>query len=161
MRRVAASLGVEAMSLYSHVSSKHDLIVAMNDTVMGGVGHSTSSSGDPLDDAIQFARELRTALLRYPNTARLFAMNMTLQDSYATQVLTARSLELLGRLGHDLQSGAYMFGLCLSFVIGAVLLEIAITNTDAPSTEIYDPSVAFDQGILRLLNRGIQATSNT
>ena len=102
-------------------------------------------------DALSFVRELRGALVSHPNTARLFAMNMSLQDSFATQVLTARALEILLRMELDPATAARVFGQCLSFVIGAVLLEVAIAQTGGPGVEVYDPTLAFEGGVVALL----------
>lgn len=151
MRRVAARLGVEAMSLYGHVTNRHDLLAAMNDWVLAGVADDSQASADPIEDALTFVRELRDALIRHPNTARLFAMNMSLQDSFATQVLTARALEILLSMNLDLPTAARVFGQCLSFVIGAVLLEVAIIQTGGPGAEVYDPALAFEGGVVALL----------
>lgn len=130
--------------------AKHDLLVAMIDVVVAGVG-SRPDSDDPFADALDFAHELRTALTSHPNTARLFAMNMSLQDSFAVQSLSARALVLLTRLGFDLPGAAVVFGQCLSFVTGSVLVEVAIRQSGGPASDIYDPAAAFDIGIRRLL----------
>lgn len=150
MRKVAAALGVEAMSLYEYVTGKQDLMVAMIDTVMARVGSSPDST-DALSDALALAHDIRTSLIAHPNTARLFAMNMSLQDSFAVQALTARALMILTRLGLQPRDAAYTFGHCLSFVTGAVLLEVAIAQTGGTGPEIYDPAIAFDRGIRLLL----------
>ena len=152
MRRLAARLGVEAMSLYGHVTNRHDLLMAMNDWVLAGVASHSQASANPLEDALSFVRELRDALVSHPNTARLFAMNMSLQDSFATQVLTARALEILLRMDLDPPTAARVFGQCLSFVIGAVLLEVAIVQTGGPGAEVYDPALAFEEGVMALLS---------
>jgi AcrR family transcriptional regulator len=44
MRRVAQTLGVEAMSLYNHVASKADLVAAMVDDVVGEIELPTDTS---------------------------------------------------------------------------------------------------------------------
>lgn len=158
MRKVAAGLGVEAMSLYGYVANKHDLMVAMIDLVVAGVA-AEADSGEPLADALSFARELRAALIAHPNTARLFAMNMSLQDSFSVQALTAKAMVVLSRLGLDQPAAVYAFGLCLSFVTGAVLLEVAIAQSGGPGPDLYDPAAAFERGILLLLGQGDQPTS--
>jgi TetR/AcrR family tetracycline transcriptional repressor len=159
MRKVAAALGVKAMSLYGYVANKQDLMVAMIDWVMAGVG-SGPDTDDAVADALDFAHQLRSSLIAHPNTARLFAMNMSLQDSFAVQALTAKALLILSRLGRDLGDATYTFGLCLSFVTGAVLLEAAIVQSGGPGPEIYDPEEAFDRGIRLLLSQAIGPTQH-
>ena len=65
MRRLGLELGVEAMSLYTHVRSKDDLLDGMVDTVMGRVVVSRSRGGWKM----QMRRTVlasRDVLLRHP-----------------------------------------------------------------------------------------------
>lgn len=47
MRRLGQELGVEAMSLYNHVSNKADLVDGMVDVVLGEVNEQASRPGGP------------------------------------------------------------------------------------------------------------------
>lgn len=149
MRRVAASLGVEAMSLYGHVANKHTLVVAMADQMLGDV--VLTRSGDPVSDAVDFATQLRRTLLAHPSTTRLFAMNMDLQDSAAIQRLTLDAFGVLLQLTDDMTEAAYRFGTLLAFVIGHVLLEIARLPTGDAAEFVYQPDIAFERGVRALL----------
>jgi AcrR family transcriptional regulator len=149
MRRVAARLEVEAMSLYGHIANKRGLIIAMADHLLRDVAVPRSS--DPLADAVAFANDLRRTLLDHPSTTRLFAMNMQLQESAEIQRLTLDAFGVLLQLTEDIGESAYVFGTLLAFVIGHVLLELARLPTGDAGEFVYDPDVAFDRGVRALL----------
>jgi AcrR family transcriptional regulator len=65
MRKLAAALGVEAMSLYNHVANKGDLVAAMVDLVVGEI--ELPSGGDDWEAGIRTcAVSAHEALLRHP-----------------------------------------------------------------------------------------------
>jgi AcrR family transcriptional regulator len=66
IRRVAAELGARAMSLYSHIERKEDLLDLMFDRV---VGETCVTDGLPpgwREGVIMIARSTRAAMLRHP-----------------------------------------------------------------------------------------------
>ena len=64
MRRLARTLGVEAMSLYNHVASKGDLVDGMVDLVLGAIELPPES--DRWDDAIRaYALAVHAELIRH------------------------------------------------------------------------------------------------
>ncbi len=68
MRAVAAELGVEAMSLYRHVSSREDLILAVADRVLDEV--EVPPPGTPWREAMRRrALSAREVFLRHPSSA--------------------------------------------------------------------------------------------
>lgn len=151
MRRLASAVGVEAMSLYTYFDTKHALELAMCDHMLGAVADRFNAQ-DGEADAVAFAHAIRDGLLRHPNTARLFAMHMNLQESPVVQRLTMQSLAILARHDADAETVLYRFGTLLAFVIGHCLLEISQQNAGAPPTSIYDPVRAFEAGVAALLN---------
>ncbi|GAA0992260.1 TetR/AcrR family transcriptional regulator C-terminal domain-containing protein [Subtercola frigoramans] len=65
MRKLAAELGIEAMSLYYHVKSKDDILDGMLDVVYSEF--STPRAGDPWRPAMRTrAESTRTVLSRHP-----------------------------------------------------------------------------------------------
>jgi len=64
MRKLAAELGVEAMSLYNHVANKEDLIDGMIDLVFGEI-ELPPSDGDWKTAMRRRAISLRDVLLRH------------------------------------------------------------------------------------------------
>lgn len=151
MRRLASALGVEAMSLYTYFDTKHALELAMCDHVLGAVADRFDEQDD-VPDAVTFARAIRVALVRHPNTARLFAMHMNLQESPVVQRLTVQSLAILARHDSDAETVLYRFGTLLAFVIGHCLVEISQQTAGGAPTSIYDPERAFEAGVAALLN---------
>ena len=65
MRRLAEALGIEAMSLYTHVRSKEDLLGAMVELVMAEVP-SPAETGDWKASLRHTILDARAALLRHP-----------------------------------------------------------------------------------------------
>ena len=65
MRRLAQELGVEAMSLYTHVRSKNDLLAGMADTVISQVPVSAEGT-DWKASLRQLALAARSVMLRHP-----------------------------------------------------------------------------------------------
>lgn len=65
MRKLAQELGVEAMSLYTHVRSKNDLLNALVDAVIGQIP-ITADGGDWKASLRQLVLAARTVMLRHP-----------------------------------------------------------------------------------------------
>lgn len=66
MRRVADRLGVGAMSLYTYVPGKAELIDVMLDTVLGEMGGSNEAAGGWREGLEEVARENWALLRRHP-----------------------------------------------------------------------------------------------
>src|SRR4051794_5146853 len=94
MRKLAATLGVEAMSLYNHVANKDDLVDAMVDRVIADVELPDDGTWD---EAVRVcAISAHAALVRHP-----WAPNAALSSARLPTAPTARMgyMEwLLGRL---------------------------------------------------------------
>ena len=65
MRKLAQDLGVEAMSLYTHVQSKNDLLNALADAVISQIP-IPAGDGDWQAAVRQMALAARTVMLRHP-----------------------------------------------------------------------------------------------
>jgi TetR/AcrR family transcriptional regulator, tetracycline repressor protein len=145
MRKLGAALGVEAMSLYSHFPTKHAIELAMCDHILDGI--ELDASADP----VAFANAIRRRLVAHPETTRLFAANMNLQESPAVQRLTLTGLSVLARRDRDATVVLRRFAQVLAFVVGHTLLEIAQREAGAPPTQVYDADAGFDTGVRALL----------
>ncbi|MEY9856040.1 AcrR family transcriptional regulator [Catenulispora sp. GAS73] len=69
MRRVAQELGVEAMSLYTHVRTKDDLLDGMVDAVIGEIPTTAADSADSADwksSLRQMSLAARAVVLAHP-----------------------------------------------------------------------------------------------
>ncbi|HEY3336278.1 MAG TPA: TetR/AcrR family transcriptional regulator [Candidatus Limnocylindrales bacterium] len=89
MRELAARLGIEAASLYNHVSSKDDLLVGMADVVIGEIDLPPEGTGwrETMRRRAMSAREL---FARHPWAAALIDTRMQREPSglaYADRVL--------------------------------------------------------------------------
>jgi AcrR family transcriptional regulator len=70
MRKLAQELGVEAMSLYTHVRNKNDLLDGMADTVISQIPISTDGV-DWRTSLRQLALAARSVMLRHPWAPRM------------------------------------------------------------------------------------------
>src|SRR5690349_18996159 len=96
MRAVAASVGVEAASLYAHVRNKAELIDAVLDVVLDGVV-IPEVTGDVGADLIAAYGAYRAALLAHPVVVPLMPQRTTMSPSQVR--LIERALELLESAG--------------------------------------------------------------
>jgi TetR/AcrR family transcriptional regulator, tetracycline repressor protein len=72
MRKLAAALNVEAMSLYNHVHNKRDLQNGLTDLVLSQI--QLPDPGLPWDERLEkFARELYAALIQHPSLVSIIA----------------------------------------------------------------------------------------
>ena len=76
MRRLAQELGVEAMSLYTHVRNKDDLLDGMVDAVIGKIPTSADSA-DWKTSLRQMALAARNIILTHPWAPRLIESRTT------------------------------------------------------------------------------------
>ena len=95
MRKLAAALGVEAMSLYNHVANKDDLIDGILDLVVGEI--QLPPDGEPWDAAIrQGAASAHRVLMRHPWACSLVITHTSPRPGPSARL---RYIEwLLGRL---------------------------------------------------------------
>jgi AcrR family transcriptional regulator len=73
MRRLAASLGVRAASLYGHVATKDELLDDIANELMTGVDVSGFAGGDWQEGLLRWARSYRAVLAEHPNIVPFLA----------------------------------------------------------------------------------------
>lgn len=79
MRKLAAELGVGAMSLYYHVPDKSALYDLILDAIMGEFDPGGDDASAPVDERLaRIARSLRRALLAHPHAA-IISMSRSLR----------------------------------------------------------------------------------
>ncbi|CUR55201.1 Transcriptional regulator, TetR family [metagenome] len=138
MRKLAAELGVEAMSLYHHVANKDDILDAMVDFVFSEI--ELPSLTAPWRAAMRArAFSAREVLLAHP-------WAIGLMDSRATpgQATLRHHDAVLGCLrtsGFEIAMAAHAISLLDSYVHGFVLQEISLpfdasSSLDAEATEM-------------------------
>jgi AcrR family transcriptional regulator len=125
MRKLAAELDVEAMSLYYHVPGKAALLEGLAETILGEVrlpAAASAGAGTKLSAARSVARALRENALAHPHAIPLLgALGL---GSPAARRHTEAILDVLGAAGFAPQAAFTTFLLLRSYVLGYVLWEI-------------------------------------
>jgi AcrR family transcriptional regulator len=142
MRRIAARLGVGAMTLYGYVADRDALLAYMINEVAAEMGPLGRPSGSWRADLELVARGFRDICRRHP---WLPAQLGTLPFLIAPRLLTPAELVLaaLEPLGIDLQTAGAVLRLLNNYVVGTTLREAAdapATGTDGPDG--YQPAMA-------------------
>ncbi|KAA5837208.1 TetR/AcrR family transcriptional regulator C-terminal domain-containing protein [Saccharopolyspora hirsuta] len=129
MRRLGAELGVEAMTLYHHVSNKEALLDGLVEQLLAEAVAPRSSSGSWQADLRNYAHALREALLAHPNAIPLVA---------SRPAVTSRNLEIMERelgalhaAGFPLEVGLDVLFSLAGFVLGQVVTATGPGQADA------------------------------
>lgn len=130
MRTVAAKLGVEAMSLYRHVSGKDDLLLGIADLVLSEV--DIPSPGTPWREAMRRrALSAREVFLRHPASAIIVESCATMTPSrlrYSDAVVG-----LLIADGFDPTLAYRAFLLLDSYLYGFTMQELSWPRPASPA----------------------------
>lgn len=121
MRRLAAELGVEAMSLYHHVSDKADVLDGVVATVLDEMVLPTEGRWD--ERTMQIAHELRRVVRAHPNVHTL-----VVERAFRSPSVLGPANALLAALSDGGLAAADLvcaFWTLLSFVSGSLSCEMA------------------------------------
>ncbi|MDD9377399.1 TetR/AcrR family transcriptional regulator C-terminal domain-containing protein [Streptomyces sp. ZAF1911] len=120
MRRLAAGLGVTAMSLYWYVDTKHDLLELALDSALGELGEQQEPAGPPAEGwpgrLRSLARGYRRLLVEHPWVAPLTAAYPNIGpharafDSALHRLLDATGLPDATRAGARLAVSQFLHG---------------------------------------------------
>ena len=132
MRKLAAELDVEAMSLYYHVPGKAALLEGVAETVLAEVQLPRGDTGDWPEASRAVARALRDNARAHPNAMPLLA-SLGLGSSAARRH-TEDVLGVLGAAGLAPQAAFTAFLVIRSYVLGYVLWEIRHAEAKAAGT---------------------------
>jgi TetR/AcrR family transcriptional regulator, tetracycline repressor protein len=137
MRRLASDLGVEAMSLYTHVRDKQDLIDGVNGLVLAQLDRPTDAVAWP-DALMEFARRLYEAYLPRPELARVLQRS----TSVGPEALGAmeRVLAVLAESGLAPSEQVSGFRGVIAACLGFVQVHTGLPVTAAPG----QPWAAWD-----------------
>jgi AcrR family transcriptional regulator len=137
MRRLAARLGCEAMSLYKHVRDKADLLDALHAAVLGDLQPEAAADRKKhgRDHLPQWrlllgglARALRTALLRHPNVVPLFTTRPVSAPEAVSTVSRALGALLEGQFHPpEADRALYVVGM---FTIGHAIFEKTVRRDE-------------------------------
>ncbi|TDO30982.1 TetR family transcriptional regulator [Kribbella sp. VKM Ac-2527] len=123
MRAIAAGLGVEAMSLYNHVTGREDILGGLVDAVFGEID-LPSSTTDWREAMRDRAASARTALRRHP-----WAVGLMDSNSRPGPATLRHHDAVLGALragGFSVGMAAHAFSLIDSYLYGFVLQELSL-----------------------------------
>jgi TetR/AcrR family tetracycline transcriptional repressor len=128
MRRLAARLDCEAMSLYRHVKDKADLLDALHAAVLGGLQPEETSEPKKTPQKSEWrsllgglARALRSLLLRHPNVLPLFtSRQVAAPEAVATVARIYAALVGAEFSASDAERAVYVVGM---FTIGHAIFE--------------------------------------
>jgi AcrR family transcriptional regulator len=124
MRRVGRELGVEAMSLYNHVTDKDDILNGIADEVMAGFDFP-GDTDDWKEDARRASRAWRTLLMAHPNVMVLLSERRSPITSPDALRPTEHALSILRRAGLSPEDTVRAFRAFGGYIQGFVLMELA------------------------------------
>jgi TetR/AcrR family transcriptional regulator, tetracycline repressor protein len=126
MRKLAAAVDVEAMSLYNHVANK--------DAVLDGVTGEFFSritlppaTDDWRADLRTLAALMRATAHQYPRVATLALTREAVSD--AGLAATAAALDIFGRAGFGLEDSVQLVRSTMCFLTGTLIRELGLTQT--------------------------------
>jgi AcrR family transcriptional regulator len=137
MRRLGRELGVEAMSLYSYVDNKQDLIEGVVEQVFREMPIIVEGDGPWQDRLREQAATFRRVLLAHPHAITLVAGRPLVTDR--TRAYVESALCELQRYGLDLTTADLVLGLIASFVIGHVSEQVGEESRTAAGYVTVEP----------------------
>ncbi|UNM16257.1 TetR/AcrR family transcriptional regulator C-terminal domain-containing protein [Streptomyces formicae] len=121
MRRIAASLGVQAMSLYNHVRSKADILDGVTEFITTEMRMPRRMSGGWEDGIRSIAYAFRQASLRHPRACELVLMRQLSTPTALAPVDTMLAMML--DHGFDEETAVHALRLFISFQVGTLLRQ--------------------------------------
>jgi AcrR family transcriptional regulator len=141
MRRIGRELGVEAMSLYNHVTDKEDILGGVIEAVMAEYEFPPASD-DWRETARRAARSWRTLLKGHPNVITL----MSEQRKPTTAIESLRPMDfalgILASRGLGPEETVRAFRALGGFIQGFVLAEIANMFGGDPPAAMHEELAA-------------------
>jgi AcrR family transcriptional regulator len=131
MRRVAADLRVEAMSLYHHVRDKDDLLMGIRERVLSTFA-DPGTEGDWEERAREAARSWREILRTHPNMMVLISESKRFEMTPASMRPTETALRLLREVGLPEDDAVKAFCALGGFIVGFVMFEIGVAHASGP-----------------------------
>jgi AcrR family transcriptional regulator len=130
MRRLGAELGVEAMAVYKHVSSKDDILDGMVELVVSRI-EGPGDGPDWRDAMRRRAMSARDVLTRHSWAIGLLESRRSMgpnQLRYVDAILGS-----LRSAGFSIDEAAHAFSLLDSYVYGHIVQEMSMSGTSEPT----------------------------
>jgi AcrR family transcriptional regulator len=138
MRRVGRELGVEAMSLYNHVTDKEDILGGVVEAVMAEFRFPPDSD-DWHEAGLRTARAWRDLLKAHPNVMTIMSHQRKPLASVAALRPMEHALEIIRRAGLSEEETVRAFRAFGGYIQGFVLAEIAnMFGGDLPEVPAQD-----------------------
>jgi AcrR family transcriptional regulator len=136
MRRLGRALGVEAMSLYNHVSNKDEILAGLVDLIVGDI-EFPEGAGDWKDAMRRRAVSMRRTFVRHPWALGLLESRRTVGPAamrYFNSVLG-----VLRRAGFPPAAALRAFSILDSYAYGFVIQEKNLpTGSDAEAQDVTE-----------------------
>ncbi|WP_328399225.1 TetR/AcrR family transcriptional regulator C-terminal domain-containing protein [Streptomyces sp. NBC_00390] len=129
MRRIAARLGVQAMSLYNHVQSKADILDGVTEYITTEMRMPRRMTGDWEDGVRSIAYGFRQAALRHPRAGELVLMRQLSTPTALAPVDTMLAMMLEHGFGEA--AAVHALRLFVSFQVGSLLQEFRVPQASA------------------------------
>lgn len=123
MRRLGAALGSGATSLYWYVANKDELLDLALDEVMAEVATPEVTAGEWRDALAEFARSLRTTIVRHSWLTRVMGMRPTIGPRWTH--LSDWMLDVLTGAGFSGADAGYAGSGVSSYALGAAMADAA------------------------------------
>lgn len=139
MRKVGASLGVEAMSLYNHVTNKDALLDAIGDLLYTQVLESYSPDPDVAwqQNARKLVRAFYDVAMEHPQMATLM-LDRPIQ-SITKVTFLHRCYEVFVTAGYPVREAALAFNTVAAWMTGVVRSEIVLMPAMLEMGVPFDP----------------------
>ena len=162
MRRLGADLGVEAMSLYKHVTGKEAILDGVRELLLSEFA-ATLAAGpaavDWRDHLARFAHAYRALGLAHPEAFGLLARSA--ERAYvAGREIAEDGLERLIGAGLDRTTAILAQRTVVRFVLGFGLVDQAREDAPAPATPDELDALAHEQPLVGELMRSLDGSSD-
>lgn len=127
LRALASRLGVEAMSLYSHVDGKEGLRDGIRELLWQEVGDALEQGTDWKESLRSIARHLRRLSQDHPQAFPLILGGSTLAEPMLRTA--AAGLAMLDEAGFDEERAARTLNAVMHYGLGYTMMELACRTT--------------------------------
>lgn len=136
MRKLAADLGVEAMSLYTHIANKDDLLAGLADLLWAEIAAAAPPDDDWPAWLRAYGHAVRDTVRRHPNALPVLVTGDVIASSALE--LCADQLDRADAAGLDRPQAVSALRTVAAFALGCVMTEVSCFGpapTDPDETE--------------------------